>query len=94
MRLDYRQLEQRHHFEARRPASPDALDEVLIPDTRAGLAPADMVERRLLHLLKKIHARLSDAESFVARRPLGVRTMAPRTQIRPAVRPKRESLAR
>jgi hypothetical protein len=90
----YRRLKQLHRFETARPASPSELDEVLLPDARAGLTPADMVERRLLHLLEKIQARLSDAESSAARRPLRVRTIVPRTQSRPAVRPKRESLAR
>jgi hypothetical protein len=94
MRLDYRQLQQLHHFEVPRPASPGALDEVLIPDARAGLTPADMVERKLLHLLEGIHARLSDTESSALRRPLRLRTLAPRKQARPEARPKRESLTR
>ena len=51
MRLDYRQLEQRHRSEAPPPASPGALDDDLVADARAGLTPADMVERKLLHLL-------------------------------------------
>jgi FKBP-type peptidyl-prolyl cis-trans isomerase 2 len=45
------------------------LDEGLIPDARAGLTPADMVERKFLHLLEASHARLSDAESRVTRTP-------------------------
>jgi hypothetical protein len=28
------------------------LEEVLVPDARAGLTPSDMVERKLLHLLR------------------------------------------
>ena len=52
MRLDYRQLEQLHRSEAPRPASPGEPDEVLVADDRAGLTPADMVERKLLHLLR------------------------------------------
>jgi hypothetical protein len=51
MRLDYRQLEQPPRSEVPRLASPGDLDEVLIADARAELIPADMVERKLLHLL-------------------------------------------
>lgn len=68
MRLGYSQRKQLHRFEARRPASLSGLDEVLIPDARAGLTPADMVERKVVHLLEGSHARLGDAESRVARR--------------------------
>jgi len=34
------------------PAAPESLEEVLVPDARAGLTPSDMVERKLLHLLR------------------------------------------
>lgn len=51
MKLDNRQLKQLNHFETLRPALPGQLDEVLVADVRAGLTPADMVERKLLHLL-------------------------------------------
>ncbi|MHB1426074.1 MAG: hypothetical protein ACYC3I_23165 [Gemmataceae bacterium] len=52
MVLGYRQPKQLHRFEAPRSDSPSELDEVLISDARAGLTPADMVERKLLHLLE------------------------------------------
>jgi FKBP-type peptidyl-prolyl cis-trans isomerase 2 len=67
--LDYSRLKQLHRFETRRPASPSGLDEVLIPDARAGLAPADMVERKVSRLLEGSHCRLGDAETSVTRRP-------------------------
>jgi hypothetical protein len=51
LRLDYGQLEQPPRSEVPRLASPGELDEVLVADARAGLTPADMVERKLLHLL-------------------------------------------
>jgi hypothetical protein len=69
MKLDYRQLEQPHGSEAPRPASAGQLDEVLVTDVRDGLTPADMVERKLLHLLEGSHARLGDAETSVTRMP-------------------------
>lgn len=59
MILDYRRLKQLHPFETPRPVSHRELDEVLIPDVRAAETPADMVERKLLHLLKGSHARLT-----------------------------------
>jgi FKBP-type peptidyl-prolyl cis-trans isomerase 2 len=68
VRLGYSQRKQLHRFEGRRPASLSGLDEVLIPDARSGLTPADMVERKVVHLLEGSHARLGDAESRVARR--------------------------
>jgi FKBP-type peptidyl-prolyl cis-trans isomerase 2 len=45
------------------------LDEVLIPDARAGLTPADMVERKVSRLLEGSHCRLGDAQTRVARTP-------------------------
>jgi hypothetical protein len=45
------------------------LDEILVADARAGLSPADMVERKLLHMLEGSHARLGDAETSVTRMP-------------------------
>jgi len=33
-------------------ANLEPLEEVLIPDTRAGLTPADMVERKFLHMMR------------------------------------------
>ena len=36
----------------RTPEIPGESEEVLIPDARAGLTPADMVERKLLYLLR------------------------------------------
>ena len=60
MRLGSRQLEQLHRFESARSASPGVsrLDEVLVIDARAGLTPADMVERKLKHLLEGSYGRL------------------------------------
>jgi hypothetical protein len=69
MRLDYRRLKQLDHFEAPRPAYPVELDEVLIADARSGLTPADMVERKVMHLLEGGHARLGDAETRGRRTP-------------------------
>jgi len=69
VRLGYRQLKQLHRFEASRPAYRGALDEILIADARAGLTPADMVERKLMHLLEVSHARMGDAESRDTRTP-------------------------
>lgn len=69
MRLDFRRIQQRHRFEAPRPAAPSALDEILIADSRAGLTPADMVQRKLVHLLEGRHARLGDAETRVTPTP-------------------------
>jgi hypothetical protein len=54
VRLGYGQLEQLSRPESPRPASRGELDEVLIADDRAGLPPADMVERKLLHLLREL----------------------------------------
>ena len=51
MRLGYEQLEQLPRPDAPRPASLGELDEVLVADARAGLTPADMVERKLLQML-------------------------------------------
>jgi hypothetical protein len=51
VRLGYGQLEQLPCSEAQRPASLGELDEVLVADARAGLTPADMVERKLVRLL-------------------------------------------
>jgi hypothetical protein len=34
------------------PADLDPLEEALVPDARAGLTPTDMVERKLLHMLR------------------------------------------
>ncbi len=56
---DSRPLKQLPRFETRRPAPRRDLDEVLIPDARAGVTPADMMERKLLHLLKGSNARLT-----------------------------------
>jgi hypothetical protein len=38
--------------EALGPTTNESLEEVLVPDARAGLTPADMVERKLLSLLR------------------------------------------
>jgi FKBP-type peptidyl-prolyl cis-trans isomerase 2 len=67
--LGYSRLKQLHRFEAPRPVCLSGLDEVLIPDARAGVTPAEMVERKLLHLLEGSHARLGDAETRVTRTP-------------------------
>ncbi len=69
MRLGSRRLEQLHRFETARPASHVVLDEVLVPDDRAGLTPADMVDRKVKHLLERSHAWLGDAETRVTRTP-------------------------
>jgi hypothetical protein len=61
--LDSRRLKQLHRFETWRPVSRSGLDEVLIPDARAGLTPADMVERKVSRLLEGSHYRLGDAET-------------------------------
>lgn len=34
------------------PAALEQPEEVLVADTRAGLAPSDMVQRKLIHLLR------------------------------------------
>jgi hypothetical protein len=34
------------------PAAPEQSEEVLVLDARAGLTPADMVERKLMNLLR------------------------------------------
>ncbi len=65
----YRQLKQLQRFEAPRPASRRELDEVVIPDARAGLTPADLVERRFLHLLEESRAGLGDFKTRVSRTP-------------------------
>jgi peptidylprolyl isomerase len=69
VRLGYRQTKQLDRFEAPRPALHSELDEVLIADARAGLTPADMLERKLLRLLEGSHTRLGDAESRITRTP-------------------------
>lgn len=38
--------------ETLRPAAPGQPDEVLIADARAGLTPSDMVDRKLLYMLR------------------------------------------
>jgi len=40
------------HPEVLGPGALEPLEEVLVPDARAGLTPSDMVERKLLHLLR------------------------------------------
>ena len=40
------------HLVVSGPAAPEQPDEVLVPDARSGLTPSDMVERKLLHLLR------------------------------------------
>jgi hypothetical protein len=40
--------------EAPGPAGPGQAEEVLIADARAGLTPSDMVERKLLYLLRGV----------------------------------------
>jgi|SRR5579884_1349140 len=67
--LGYSRPKQLRCFETARPACPVVLDEVLVPDDRAGLTPADMVERKLKHLLERSHAWLGDAETRVTRTP-------------------------
>jgi hypothetical protein len=69
MKLDYSQLKKLHRSEAPRRALPGQLDEVLVADVRDGLTSADMVERKLLHLLEQSHARLGDAETRATRKP-------------------------
>ncbi len=69
MIFGYRQLKQLQRFEAPRPASRRELDEVVIPDARAGLTPADLVERRFLHLLEASRARLGDVKTRVSQTP-------------------------
>ena len=51
LRFRSRQSEQRIYPEARGAPPPEGRDDMLIPDDRAGLTPADMVERKLLSLL-------------------------------------------
>jgi peptidylprolyl isomerase len=67
VRLGYGKQKQLHRFETSRPVYAGALDEVLIPDARAGLTPADMVERKLMHLLERGHAWLGDSKTRVTR---------------------------
>ena len=69
---DYRPLKQLHRFEPPRPAPHRELDEILIPDARAGVTPADIVERKLLHLLKGSYARLTTLRPGLQER-LGIR---------------------
>lgn len=69
MILGYSRPKQLHRFETWRPASHSGLDEVLIPDARAGLTPADMVERKVSRLLEGSHCRLGDAQTRAARTP-------------------------
>jgi hypothetical protein len=59
----------------RRPAGeaawPAVAEELLVADDRAGLSPADMVERKLVKLLKKNPLRVSQIS--VSRRLIGSR---------------------
>ena len=53
-------------LEARRPEEPE---EVLVADVRAGLTPSDMVERKLVHLLRGAtvagsHVRMGGPQRF------------------------------
>ena len=52
MRFGYGQLERLARPKAPHAASAGELEEVLVADARAGLTPADMVDRKLLHLLR------------------------------------------
>lgn len=45
-------------------------EEVMVADVRAGLTPAQMVERRLVSLLKATPLPLSQLQATGARRPL------------------------
>jgi hypothetical protein len=64
------------HFEA--PASaregqqpaPETTDEVMVADVRAGLTPAQMVERKLVSLLKATPLPLSRLQTTSTRRSL------------------------
>ncbi len=47
-----RHEERAAHPRAPRPAVPAQPEEVLVADSRAGLTPSDMVERKLLYLLR------------------------------------------
>jgi hypothetical protein len=42
--------------------SPEAAEELLIADTRAGLTPAELVERKLVSLLKSSPVPLSQVQ--------------------------------
>jgi hypothetical protein len=57
VRLGYGQLKRLSRPEIPCPASLGKPDEILIADARAGLTAADMVERKLVHLLKNLHPR-------------------------------------
>lgn len=76
MRLGYGQLKRLPRPEIPCPASLGKLDEILIANARAGLTAADMVERKLVHLLESLRDRQSRAvdgtESGITRTP-GIR---------------------
>jgi hypothetical protein len=51
-------------------AAPLATEEVMVADVRAGLTPAQMVERKLVSLLKATPLPMSRMQTSNARRPL------------------------
>jgi hypothetical protein len=59
------------HFTPRSAASPPAAaEEALVSDARAGLTPAEMVERKLASLLQGAPLPLSQRKTVSPRRPL------------------------
>jgi hypothetical protein len=67
-------MEQHNHLGhfTPRPAVPPAAtsEEVLVRDARAGLTPAQMVERKLASLLQGVPLPVSPRQAGVRRRPL------------------------
>jgi hypothetical protein len=61
------------HFEPQpdeQPSAPLATEEVMVADVRAGLTPAQMVERKLVSLLKATPLPMSRLQTSNARRAL------------------------
>jgi hypothetical protein len=52
LQLHYQRGKQQSTPEAPGPANPGPPDELLVADARAGMTPADMVERRVLDMLR------------------------------------------
>ncbi len=59
MRLPYQQLKQLLRPEVQPPYPLEDAEETLVADARAGLTPSDMVERRLVSLLRETSATSS-----------------------------------
>jgi hypothetical protein len=61
------------HFESsanEQPPTPAGSEEVMVADVRAGLTPAQMVERKLVSLLKATPLPMSRLQATGARRTL------------------------